>query len=330
MTGALLSLLLQTAAISVVAGPDNIRLNEPFAVAFDRDGNWYILEHKGERIVRAGKDGKFSPFAGTGQPGRSGDAGPALQAQFFDPHGLVATRDGRTLYVADTLNNQVRKIDLRGGVITLLAGTGAKGFSGDGGPALQATFNGVFSIALGHDEKSLFIADLSNRRIRKIDLGTGIVSTVAGDGNRGIPVDGSPAASSPLEDPRAVAVDSKGLLYIVERNGNALRVVDRSGTVRTLIAPGQLKLDLKGPKHLCVDSKDNVIIADAENHLIRRYDPRNGSTVTIAGSGAKGSHVDPSDPLKTEMNRPHGVVFNRAGELYISDSDNHRILRLRQ
>jgi len=99
MTGAFLSLILQTATISIVAGPDNIRLNEPFAVAFDRDGNWYILEHKGERIVRAGKDGKFSPFAGTGQPGRSGDHGPALQAQFFDPHGLVATRDGRPVHV---------------------------------------------------------------------------------------------------------------------------------------------------------------------------------------------------------------------------------------
>jgi DNA-binding beta-propeller fold protein YncE len=326
---ALLTAPVHAASVEIAAGPDQIRLNEPFAVAFDRVGNWYILEHKGERIVRAGKDGTFTPFAGTGQPGRSGDGGPALEAQFLDPHGLVASRDGRTLYVADTLNNQVRKIDLRSGAITALAGTGEKGFSGDNGPALKATLDGVFSIALGHDGQSLVLADLGNRRIRRIDLRSGIVTTVAGDGSRGIPADGSTAASSPLEDPRAVAVDSIGLVYIVERNGNALRVVDRSGKIRTLIAPGQLKLDLKGPKHLCIDSKDNVIIADAENHLIRRYSPRDGSTVTILGTGQRGAHVDPSDPLKTETNRPHGVAFNRTGDLYVSDSDNHRVLRVR-
>jgi DNA-binding beta-propeller fold protein YncE len=325
---ALLIAPVQAASIDIVAGPGQISLNEPFAVAFDRDGNWYILEHKGQRIIRAGKDGKFTPFAGTGQTGRSGDGGPALEARFFDPHGLVASRDGRTLYVADTLNNQVRIIDLRSGAITALAGTGEKGFSGDNGPGVQAAFNGVFSIALGHDGQSLFLADLGNRRIRRIDLRSGIVTTVAGNGNRGIPADGSPAAASPLEDPRAVAVDSKGQLYIVERNGNALRVVDRSGSIRTLVAPGQLKLDLKGPKHLCIDSNDNVIIADAENHLIRRYNPRDGSTVTILGTGNPGAHVYPSDPLKTETNRPHGVVFNRSGDLYVSDSDNHRILRV--
>ncbi len=311
---------LQAASISVVAGPDNIQLNEPFAVAFDRAGNWYILEHKGQRIVRAGKDGKFTPFAG---------AAAAIQAQFHDPHGLLVTRDGRTMFVADTLNNQIRRIDLRSGTIATLAGTGEKSFSGDNGPALRAAFNGAFAIALSPDEKSLYVADLGNRRIRRIDLKSGIVTTVAGNGTRGIPADGSPAAASPLEDPRAVAVDSKGLIYIVERNGNALRVVDRAGTIRTLIAPGQIQPDLKGPKHLCIDSKDNVIIADTENHIIRRYNPRDRSTVTIAGSGAKGANLAPADPLKSEMNRPHGVVFNTAGELFISDSDNHRILRLR-
>jgi sugar lactone lactonase YvrE len=329
MIRAFLHLALQAASISVVAGPETISLNEPFAVAFDRAGNWYILEHKGQRIVRAAADGKFTTFAGTGQPGRSGDGGPALQAQFFDPHGLAVTRDGRMMYVADTLNNQVRGIDLRRGGVTTVAGTGAKGFSGDGGPALQAAFNGAFAIAFGPDEKSLFVADLGNRRIRRIDLRDNTVATVAGNGTKAAPTDGAPAAASPLEDPRAVAVDSQGLLYVVERNGNALRVVDHHGAIRTLIAAGQLNPDLKGPKHLCIDSQDNVIIADTENHIVRRYNPRDGSTVTLAGTGKAGAHLDPSDPLKTELNRPHGVVFNRAGELHISDSDNHRVLRLR-
>jgi sugar lactone lactonase YvrE len=151
---------------------------------------------------------------------------------------------------------------------------------------------------------------------------------VAGNGTKGIPADGSRAVDSPLEDPRAVAVDSKGIVYIVERGGNALRAVDKKGIIRTLITPSQAAPTLKGPKHLCVDSNDNVIIADTENHIIRRYNPRDGSLVTIAGSGAKGSRVDPADALKTELNRPHGVVFSPSGDLYISDSDNHRILKL--
>jgi streptogramin lyase len=130
-------------------------------------------------------------------------------------------------------------------------------------------------------------------------------------------------------DPRAVAADSKGNVYILERNGNALRVVDRAGKIRTLIRPGSIQPDLKGPKHLCVDRRDNVIIADAENHLIRRFDVRTGITTTIAGTGAKGSKVVEDDPLRTELNRPHGVFVNRAGELYISDSYNHRILKMR-
>lgn len=135
-------------------------------------------------------------------------------------------------------------------------------------------------------------------------------------------------AGSPLQDPGAVAVDSSGVVYILERGGNALRSLDRKGVMRTPIAPNQTAPPLKGPKHLCVDSNDNVIIADTENHIIRRFNPREGSLATIDGSGAKVSHVDPADPLKTELNRPHGVAFSPSGDLYLSDSDNHRILQL--
>lgn len=307
LTAALLSLPAAAATVSVAAGPEQIRMNEPFAVAFGRGGEWFILEHKGRRIVHVSKEGKFTPLAG---------AEAAIRAGFNDPHGLLATRDGRTLYVADTLNNQIHRIDLRSRTIVLVAGTGEKGYSGDGGPALKAAFNGTFAVALDPGETTLYVADLGNRRIRAIDLKTGIVRTVAGD------------AGSPLADPRAVAVDSKGVVYILERGGNALRAVDRNGVMRTLIAPNQTAPPLKGPKHLCVDSNDKVIIADTENHIIRRFNPRDGSLATIAGSGAKGSHVDPADPLKTELNRPHGVAFSPSGDLYISDSDNHRILKL--
>ena len=145
----------------------------------------------------------------------------------------------------------------------------------------------------------------------------------------GVPADGALAAESPLQDPRAVAADSQGNVYILERRGNALRVVDRQGRLRTLIKPGSVTPDMNGPKHLCVDRQDNVIIADAENHLIRKYSPRDGSTVTIAGTGQKGDHVEPGDALQTQLNRPHGVYVSPSGELYITDSYNNRILKLK-
>src|SRR5262249_33861616 len=192
-----------------------------------------------------------------------------------------------------------------------------------------ARFNGVFGIDLNRAGDKLYVADLNNKRVRMIDLKTNVVSTIAGNGTDAAPSDGAPAAESPLQDPRAVAGDSRGSVYILRRRGNALRVVDQKGRIRTLLKPGAVKPDLNGPKHLCVDRQDNVIIADAENHLIRKYSPGDGTTVVIAGTGQRGDHIEPTDPQKAQLNRPHGVFVRPSGDLYITDSYNHRILRLR-
>lgn len=309
------------------APASEVKLTEPFAVSFDSKGNWYICEYKGQRILRVNKDGSTTVVAGTGTAGFSGDGGPAVQAQLKDPHGIVITKDDQ-MYIADTLNHRVRRLNLKTGKIDTVAGTGEAGFSGDGGPAAKAQFNGTFGIDLSADERKLYVADLNNRRVRAIDLRSGIVSTVAGNGAAGVPADGAKAAESPLMDPRAVAADAKGNLYILERRGNALRVVDRDGKIRTLVGPGTVKPDMNGPKHLTVDRKGRVVIADAENHLIRRYDPATRQLTTIAGTGAKGNKVIAGDPLHSELNRPHGVTVDRNGVLYITDSYNHRILRL--
>ena len=210
-----------------------------------------------------------------------------------------------------------------------VAGTGKAGFSGDGGPGDKAEFNGTFAIDLDRKGTWLYVVDLQNRRVRVVDLKSGIVRTFAGNGSQGAPEDGADAAASPLVDPRAVAVDSKGNLYILERRGNALRVVDRTGKIRTLIGPGKGALTMNGPKHLCVDAKDDVIIADAENHRILKYTPRDGAVTVIAGTGQKGDRIDPADPLRTELSRPHGVYVDRSGDLYVTDSYNHRILKMR-
>ena len=301
-------LLLLALAIETVAA--NAVLDEPFAVAKDRAGNLYICEHNGQRITKVDRTGAATRFAGTGKPGYAGDNGPAAAASLRDPHGIAVGPDDR-MYVADTENHAVRRIDLRTGVITTIAGTGARGFSGDGGPAVQARFDGVYGVALDPGGRRLYVADLGNRRIRMIDLRSGVIATVAGNGSRGVPPDGAPAAASPLVDPRAVAA-SGGAVYILERSGNALRVLDRRGRIRTLIASGTVQPDLKGPKHLCVARDGSVIIADAENHLVRKY--ANGVLTTLD-----------TGPLK----RPHGVYVDRAGALYICDTYNNRILKTR-
>ncbi|MDQ3331684.1 MAG: hypothetical protein M3552_13685, partial [Planctomycetota bacterium] len=197
-------------------------------------------------------------------------------------------------------------------------------------------FSGVFAIAFDSRRETLYVADLDNRRIRAIEMASGVVRTIAGDGRKGVPNDGEPAVSQPLVDPRAVAADRRGNIYILERSGHALRVVDASGNVRTVAGTGKpgagddgpaLQVEMNGPKHVCVDGDDNVIIADAENHRILKYLPSEGRIQRIAGTGRKGAGED-GPPLDVDMNRPHGVTVDAAGNLYIADSWNDRIQKL--
>jgi sugar lactone lactonase YvrE len=318
---------------SAEAGPGvtakQMRLVEPFGVDFDKAGNYYIVEYRGQTVKRVDVHGGTSVFAGTGERSYGGDDGPATRAMFYEPHGLLISND-QQMYIADTHNNRIRKIDLETGRITTMAGTGESQFGGDGGPAVRAKFVGTYAISLNREQNRLYVADLHDHRIRMINLKTGIITTVAGNGQLGEPRDGSKAVHAPMGDPRAVAVDSKENVYFIERKGNAMRVVDRQESIRTVIAPDAIRPGLNGPKHIAIDHEDNVIIADAENHIIRRYNPRDKSTVTIAGTGVKGDALVPSDPLRTQLNRPHGVYVHKSGDIYISDSYNHRILRLRQ
>jgi sugar lactone lactonase YvrE len=223
------------------------------------------------------------------------------------------------------------KIDLKTGQSATVAGSGQAGYSGDGGPARNATFNQLYALDLNQANDKLYITDLRNRRIRVLDLKTGTVTTIAGNGQEGVPADGAPAINSPLLDPRATAVDSKGNVYVLERGGNALRVLDRQGKIRTVIGAGfgaARSGNLNGPKDLRVDRHDDVIISDTENHLIKKYRPKDGSIVVIAGTGEKGDRLVADDPLRTQLNRPHGIFLHHSGALYISDSENHRVLKL--
>lgn len=312
---------------------DRSRLDTPFGIEFDAKGNGYIIELDGGRVHQLDPLGKLTHLGGTpGEPASRGkaapqakmylgDGGPITKATFNGMHNLAVTPEG-DLYLADTWNHVVRKVDHRTGLVSTFAGTGEKGFAGDGGPADKAQFNGTFSIAFTPDFARLIVTDLGNKRIRAIDMKSMIVTTLAGNGKGGKPADGDLAKDSPLVDPRAAVADRQGNLYILERNGHALRKVSPDGTIKTVAggsgksgkADGDVNAStMNGPKHLCVDLNDNIIIADAENHLIRKYDAKTGllSTLNIKG-----------------LARPHGVTVHRDGSLYVVDSYNHRILKV--
>ena len=313
-------------------------LREPFGAEYLPDGTLAIIEMvSGNRLLRVDKAGVMKVIGGTGVKGFSGDGGDVRKAQINGVHNIAVTPAG-DIFLSDAWNFRVRKINASTGVITTFAGTGKKGFSGDGGPADRAEFGTVIQVALDPAAKHLYVADIDNKRIRRIALETGIVETVAGNGQAGKPADGAVAKDAPLSDPRAVVAAADGSFYILERGGNALRLVDAAGKIRTVAGNGKpglsgdggpaLDATMNGPKHLCLDRDGSVIIADAENQVVRRYDPKTGKITRVAGTGKKGTAGLGGDPISCELARPHGVTIAPDGTLYITDSYNNRVLRI--
>ena len=313
-------------------------LREPFGADYLPDGTLAIIEMvSGNRLLRVDKAGVMKVIGGTGVKGFSGDGGDVRKAQINGVHNIAVTPAG-DIFLSDAWNFRVRKINASTGVITTFAGTGKNGFSGDGGPADRAEFGTVIQVALDPAAKHLYVADIDNKRIRRIALETGIVETVAGNGQAGKPADGAVANDAPLSDPRAVVAAADGSFYILERGGNALRLVDAAGKIRTVAGNGKpglsgdggpaLDATMNGPKHLCLDRDGSVIIADAENQVVRRYDPKTGKITRVAGTGKKGTAGLGGDPLACELARPHGVTIAPDGTLYITDSYNNRVLRI--
>jgi DNA-binding beta-propeller fold protein YncE len=280
------------------------RLEQPFAVAIDpTSGEHYLAEFRGNRVRKIDRAGVISTVIGPGAPGEAG------QISLKEPHHLLFPPGGGDLFVADTFNNRILRYSPRTGAVVVFA------------PGV--TFGKTFCLAFDPRGERLYVAETSDDVIRWIDLKSMAVWSVHGT----------------FPDPRAVAVDSKGNVYVLSRKGHTLSVIDGSGKTRRVAGTGQkgysgdggdpLRADMNGPKHLTVDGEDNVLIADTENHVIRKLLVRENKLVKVAGTGAQGAGALPAPPAAAALARPHGVVVAPDGAVLISDSWNDRVLELR-
>ncbi|MDL1973176.1 MAG: sugar-binding protein, partial [Deltaproteobacteria bacterium] len=310
-------------------------LTYPCGVAVDGSGNLYIADRWNWCIRKVDTSGIITTVAGDGAwwGGYSGDGGPAAQAKLDYPCGVAVDGSGN-LYIADTFNHCIRKVDTSG-IITTVAGDGTLGYSGAGGPADQAELNWPDDVTVD-GSGNLYIADTINCCVRKVDT-SGIITTVAGDGTRGYSGDGGPATQAKFYDPHGVAVDASGNLYIADRRNHCIRKVDTSGIITTVAGDGtdgysgdggpaaQAKLDF--PRGVAVDGSGNLYIADTDNDRIRKVDT-SGIITTVAGDGTYGYSGDGGPAAQAELKRPYGVAVDGSGNLYISDMNNDRIRKV--
>jgi streptogramin lyase len=309
------------------------RVANPYGLVRGPDGALYVCEVDNHIIRRIARNGVTTTVAGTGQRGYSGDGRTALQAQLNEPYEVRFDTAGNMFFV-EMKNQVVRRVDAKTGIVSTVVGTGKPGFSGDGGLANQAQLNQPHSIqfdAIGN----LYICDIANHRIRKVDAKTGIISTFAGTGGRAATPDGAPIAGTPLNGPRALDFDPQGNLWLALREGNAVYKLDlRTSTWHHIAGTGKQgftgnggpakEATLSGPKGLAIGPDGNVYLADTESHSIRRINVKTGVLELVAGTGQRGDGPD-GDPSKCKMARPHGVFVDADGSILVGDSEAHRI-----
>ena len=306
------------------------QLNFPWSVAPDGAGNLYIADASNHRIRKVDAAGVISTIAGDGTRGFGGDGGPAAAARLTSPRNVAPDGAGN-LYIADTWNRRIRKVDAAG-VISTVAGGGSVG---DGGAAAAAQLNIPRDVA-PDGSGNLYIADSRNHRIRKVDA-AGVISTVAGDGTEGFGGDSGPAAAAQLRFPRDVAPDGSGNLYIADASNHRIRKVDAAGVISTVAGdrrPGfggdggaAVAARLNLPTGVALDGSGNIYIADQHNHRIRKVDAE-GVISTVAGDGRQGYSGDGGAAVAAQLNTPSAVALDGSGNLYIADSFNQRIRKV--
>lgn len=324
-------------------GPADVAQLDAADVAMDLAGRIYIADRDNQRIRRIDTDGNIDTVAGTGQAGDSGDGGPAALAALNYPEGIAVDIAGN-IFIADTRNHRIRKVDTSG-TITAVAGVssplGGGGYSGDGGPAVQAKFAYPRGISIDADG-NLLIADGDNGRIRKV-VG-GIVTTVAGLGGAGYAGDGGPATAARLRYPADVAAVPSGGFLIADTDNHRIRRVDADGTITTLAGRttddgkvvsgyagdgGQATAaELNLPRAVAPDGEGNVVVGDSGNGRLRKVDMTTGIISSIAGTGEAAFGGDGGPARDAQLNQPGGTAIDAGGNVLLADTYNNRIRRV--
>lgn len=330
------------------AGTDNgpsapalsANMNQPFGLEFGPDGALYICERGLDRIRRWDpQTNELSTYAGNGTKGFSGDGGPATSAQLNEPHELRFDHEGN-LYWTDMRNQVIRRVDRKTKVISTFAGIGKQsGYSGDGGPATEAKLSSPHSLAFD-DAGNMYIADIGNHRIRRVDAKTGVIETIAGTGEKIMPQDGAVAKTASLLGPRALFVVGD-TMWIAFREGSQVWKMDlQAGTLHHVSGTGRRGFktvdgpakdaEYDSPKGIAVGPDGLVYVVDSSNHVLRKLDPVKNTVTVIAGIPQEPKFSGDGGPAeKAHLNNLHGVCITKDGTIYIGDSDNHRVRRVK-
>lgn len=286
-------------------------------------------------LAAAGQE--IRTVAGSGVPGYSGDGGPAVRASLNNPYGL-AVGPGGALYVCEIGNHVIRRISLSNGTISTAAGTGRPGYSGDGGPARLAALNEPYEIRFDR-AGNLFVVEMKNHIIRRIDARTQIISTVAGIGKPGFSGDGGPAVSAAFNQPHSIAFAPDGALLICDIGNHRIRRLDlASGILTTWAGTGEKAptpdgaplagTPLHGPRAIDTDPQGNYYLALREGNAVYRIDARSLTYRRIAGTGGPpGYEGDGSAALRARLGGPKGVAWS-PGAVFIADTESHTIRRI--
>jgi DNA-binding beta-propeller fold protein YncE len=309
----------------------------PNGLALNDKGDLYISDIGAHRVLKLDRRGRLSVIAGTGEGGYGGDGGPATKARLFAPHDLAFDPEG-DLLIADTFNHRIRRID-RHGVITTVAGDGKAAYSGDGGPATQASLNTPQGVAFDRDG-GLLIADTFNHVVRRVDRG-GRIATFAGTvpGHGG---DGGDARRAQINLAMAAAVAPDGAVYISDAANSRIRRVSQDGVIQTAVGYGPAqdtygagfagdggapaKAKIFSATDLKFDAAGALYISDSGNNRIRVI--RDGAITTVAGSGRQGFSGDGGKALVADLNTPQKIAVAKDGSLFIADRANHRVRKV--
>jgi sugar lactone lactonase YvrE len=310
---------------------------QPYAVSSDGAALFLAdeLSHVVRRIDLA--SGIATVVAGSGSLGSGGDGGPATAAELLSPRGVAIGLDG-DVFISDSGNNRIRRVDAATGLITTLAGTGEQGFSGDGGPAASARLFLPRGLAIDASG-DLLVADTFNRRVRRIQISTGIISTIVGNGSSGSGGDGGPATGASLTNVQALSLDSAGNLFLSDYSTRRVRRVDAAtGIITTVAGTGTAGFSgdggpasaamLNGPSGIAVDCTGALLIADSSNNRVRRVDPATGTIATIAGGGPFGPGGDGGPATDTYLLVPFDVAVDSTCSVFIGERGGNRVRRV--